>query len=142
MINVSKQTYSLKALWQKKKPRKLLLQSLNPLFSLGIEPATEGRGKLLFKESPNPAIQDNEHGSLQSPLLKAGANGRGTAGCCPQSNSEEEGQGDAAGNCLSTPASQWNKNKLHSFAASKEPGAAGHKVLPVAVRQDARRSLH
>jgi len=37
---------------------------------------------------------------------------------------------------------QWNKNKLHSFAASKEPGAAGHKVLPVAVRQDARRSLH
>lgn len=73
MINVSKQTYSLKALWQEKKKEKLFLHSLNPLFSPGIEPATEERGKLLFKESPNPAIQDNEHGLLQPPLLKAGA---------------------------------------------------------------------
>lgn len=39
MINVSKQTYSLKALLEKKE--KLLLHSLNPLFSLGIKPATE-----------------------------------------------------------------------------------------------------
>lgn len=36
---------------------------------------------------------------------------------------------------------QWSKNRLHSFIASKEPGAAGHKVLPITVRQDARRFL-
>lgn len=59
MINVSKQTYSLKALLQQKE--KLLLQILNPLFSLGIEPTTEEWGKLLFKELSWIARFGNEH---------------------------------------------------------------------------------
>lgn len=43
-----------------------------------------------------------------------------------------------------SPFPWWNKSKLPSFIASKEPGAAPHKVpFPsVTVKQDARRLFH
>lgn len=145
MINVSKQTHSLKALLQEKE--KLLLHILNPLFSLGIEPATEEWGKLLFKELSWIARFGNEHDLLQFPLLKSGANEKGMDECSAEHPvlSQRRKTGDML---LTTVCPSqfpwWNQNKLHSFIASKEPEAALHKLpfLSVAVKEDARRLFH
>ena len=147
MINVSKQTYSLKALLQEKE--KLLLHILNPLFSLGIEPATEEWGKLLFKELSWIARFGNEHDLLQSPLLKSGANEKGTDECSAEHSVLSQTRSRKTGDMLLTTVSPsqfpwWHENKLHSFIASKELGAALHKLpfLSVAVKEDARRLFH
>lgn len=106
MINVSKQTYSLKALLEKKE--KLLLHSLNPLFSLGIKPATEEWGKLLFKDLSGIARFGNEHDLLQSPLLKSETNERGMDECSAELSAlsqTEEGRRYASHNWLSIPIS-------------------------------------